>query len=225
MTRDKIIFIAPLLALLTGCNSVSSRYADLDKTEWGYKKLPYDEWKFLFIYPKALPALATQALMVDGEGYKTTYQYLDNTEPSQVSVGRWNDHLGATESYYNKGKALPLMLRFCWDSIIDKKSYETLIFFKKGTWEQMVTPYADNRWNETYYRSTMIIGLAPEGKVRVWLGDRGNPVVPQLDAKITTVSGDKMKMCKGVTKSDFSYGYDEDIKEFIRDKTYPYGNW
>ncbi|WP_230894163.1 lipoprotein, partial [Escherichia coli] len=26
MTRDKIIFIAPLLALLTGCNSVSSRY-------------------------------------------------------------------------------------------------------------------------------------------------------------------------------------------------------
>ena len=58
---------------------LSSRYADLDKTEWGYKKLPYDEWKFLFIYPKALPALATQALMVDGEGYKTTYQYLDNT--------------------------------------------------------------------------------------------------------------------------------------------------
>ncbi len=30
----------------------------------------------------------------------------------------------------------------------------------------MVTPYTDNRWNETYYRSTMIIGLAPgrEGK-------------------------------------------------------------
>ncbi|EES8241708.1 type VI secretion protein, partial [Escherichia coli] len=27
MTRDKIIFIAPLLALLTGCNSVSSQYA------------------------------------------------------------------------------------------------------------------------------------------------------------------------------------------------------
>ncbi|EJR8148112.1 T6SS immunity phospholipase A1-binding lipoprotein Tli1-EAEC, partial [Escherichia coli] len=99
MTRDKIIFIAPLLALLTGCNSVSSQYADSDKTEWGYKKLPYDEWKFLFIYPKALPALATQALMVDGEGYKTTYQYLDTTRPSQVSVGRWNDHLGATESY------------------------------------------------------------------------------------------------------------------------------
>ncbi|EHV80490.1 putative type VI secretion protein [Escherichia coli DEC6D] len=225
MTRDKIIFIAPLLALLTGCNSVSSRYADLDKTEWGYKNYPMMNGNFSLFIPKALPALATQALMVDGEGYKTTYQYLDNTEPSQVSVGRWNDHLGATESYYNKGKALPLMLRLCWDSIIDKKSYETLIFFKKGTWEQMVTPYADNRWNETYYRSTMIIGLAPEGKVRVWLGDRGNPVVPQLDAKITTVSGDKMKMCKGVTKHPDGYVYYGDTPDFIKGKIYPYGNW
>ncbi|EGH1319430.1 DUF2931 family protein, partial [Escherichia coli] len=79
--------------------------------------------------------------------------------------------------------------------------------------------------SETYYRDTLVIGLAPGGKVSVWLDNLGESVVPQLDAKITTVSGDKMKMCKGVTKSDFSYGYDEDIKEFIRDKTYPYGNW
>jgi len=128
------------------------------------------------------------------------------------------------QAYYNKGKALPLMLRLCWDSVIDKKSYETLIFFRKGTWEQMTTPYTDSRWDETYYRSTMIIGLAPEGKVSVWLGGRGNPVVPQSDAKITTVSGDKMEMCRGVTKSDFSYGYDQDIKDFIKGKTYSYGN-
>ena len=123
-------------------------------------------------------------------------------------------------------KALPLMLRFCWDSVIDKKSYETLILFKKGTWEQMTTLYTDSyRPDETYYRDTMVIGLAPGGKVSVWLDNLGDPVVPQSDAKITTVSGDKMQMCKGVTKSDFSYGYDQDIKEFIKGKSYPYGNW
>ncbi|EGQ5297313.1 T6SS immunity phospholipase A1-binding lipoprotein Tli1-EAEC [Enterobacter cloacae] len=225
MTRVKLIFTALLLVSVTGCTAEKTSSLAPGETEWGYKKLPYDEWKFLFIYPKALPALATQALMVDGAGYKTTYEYIDTTRPSQVSVGRWNDHLGGTQAYYNKGKALPLMLRFCWDSVIDKKSYETLILFKKGTWEQMTTPYTDSRWDETYYRSTMIIGLAPEGKVSVWLGDRGNPVVPQSDAKITTVSGDKMQMCKGVTKSDFSYGYDQDIKEFIKGKSYPYGSW
>ncbi|MCY0773746.1 DUF2931 family protein [Enterobacter cloacae complex sp. 2022EL-00788] len=226
MTIVKLIFTALLLVSVTGCTAEKTSSLAPGETEWGYKKLPYDEWKFLFIYPKALPALATQALMVDGAGYKTTYEYIDTTRPSQVSVGRWNDHLGVTQSYYNKGKALPLMLRFCWDSVIDKKSYETLILFKKGTWEQMTTLYTDSyRPDETYYRDTMVIGLAPGGKVSVWLDNLGDPVVPQSDAKITTVSGDKMQMCKGVTKSDFSYGYDQDIKEFIKGKTYPYGNW
>ncbi|WP_285128870.1 DUF2931 family protein [Leclercia adecarboxylata] len=225
MTRVKHIFTALLLVSVTGCTAEKPSSSAPGETGWGYKKLPYDEWKFLFIYPNALPAKATQALMVDGAGYKTTYQYIDTTRPSQVSVGRWNDHLGGTQAYYNKGKALPLMLRFCWDSVIDKKSYETLILFKEGTWEQMTTPYTDSRWDETYYRSTMIIGLAPEGKVSVWLGDRGNPVAPQSDAKITTVSVDKMQMCKGVTDFPNGYGYTKGTKAFIEGKTYPYGNW
>ncbi|MGK4441491.1 DUF2931 family protein [Yersinia proxima] len=216
---------ALLLVSVTGCTAGKSQPAATGETEWGYKKLPYDQWKFLFIYPKALPAQATQALMVDGAGYKTTYQYVDGTESSDVSVGRWNDRLGGVQAYYNKGKALPLMLRFCWDSVIDKKSYETLILFKQGTWEQMTTPYTDSRWDETYYRSTMIIGLAPEGKVSVWLGDRGNPVAPQSDAKITTVSGEKMEMCQGVTNFPKGYGYTKGTRAFIEGKTYPYGNW
>ncbi|WP_227732151.1 DUF2931 family protein [Yersinia proxima] len=225
MAMDKIMITALLLVSVTGCTAGKSPSAAPGETEWGYKKLPYDQWKFLFIYPWALPALATQALMVDGAGYKTTYQYVDTTRPSKVSVGRWNDHLGVTQSHYNKGKALPLMLRFCWDSVIDKKSYETLILFKQGTWEQMTTPFTDSYRDETYYRSTMIIGLAPEGKVSVWLGDRGNPVVPQSDAKITTVSGEKMEMCQGVTNFPKGYGYTKGTRAFIEGKTYPYGNW
>lgn len=226
MAKVQFIFTALLLASVAGCTAEKSPSSALGETEWGYKKLPYDEWKFLFIYPKALPALATQALMVDGAGYKTTYHYIDTTRPSRVSVGRWNDRLGVTQSYYNKGKALPLMLRFCWDSVIDKKSYETLVLFKKGTWEQMTTLYTDSyRPDEMYYRDTIVIGLAPGGKVSVWLDNLGDPVVPQSDARITTVSGDSMVMCRGVTKSNFSYGYDPDIKEFIEGKTYPYGNW
>ena len=212
-----------LLALLTGCTGPGT---GPDTTEWGYKKLPYREWKFLFIYPKALPALATEALMVDGAGYKTTFQYVDNTEASSVSVGRWNEHLGATQAYYNKGRALPLMLRFCWDSVIDKKSYETQVNFSAGTWEQMTTLYTDShRPDEQYYRSVMIIGLAPGGRVSVWLGDRGDPVVAQSDAKITTVSGAQMKMCRGVTKHPDGYVYYGDTPEFIKGKTYPYGSW
>jgi len=226
MTRVKIIFTALLLVLVTGCTAGKPLSAASGETEWGYKKLPYDEWKFLFIYPHALPALATEALMVDGAGYKTTFHDVDNTESSKVSVGRWNEHLGVTQSYYNKGKALPLMLRFCWDSVIDKKSYETTVFFKQGTWDQMTTLYTDSyRPDETYYRDTMVIGLAPGGKVSVWLDNLGDPVVLQSDAKITTVSGDEMRMCRGVTKHPDGYVYYGDTPDFIKDKTYPYGNW
>ncbi|NWA62192.1 DUF2931 family protein [Pantoea sp. B9002] len=218
-----------LFSFLAGCsvNNASLKYKKdtSSETEWGYKKLPYDEWKFLFIYPKSLPALATQALMVDGAGYVTAYQYVDGTESSDVSIGRWNDRLGGTQAHYNKGKSLPVMLKFCWDSVIDKKNYETVVMFKQGTWNQMVTPYNDSRWNEIYYRSTMIIGLAPGGSVSVWLGDRGNPVVLQSDAKITTVSGDKLTICKGVTKHPNGYTYYGDTPEFVKGKTYPYGNW
>ncbi|MGO4744347.1 DUF2931 family protein [Serratia quinivorans] len=223
--NNKAVIVFALIAL-TGCSTEKSLSAAPGETELGYKKLPYDEWKFLFIYPKALPALATQALMVDGAGYKTTYQYVDTTRPSKVSVGRWNDHLGVTQSYYNKGKALPLMLRFCWDSVIDKKSYETQVIFKKDTWEQMTALYTDSyRPDETYYRDTMVIGLAPGGKVSVWLDNLGDPVVPQSDAKITTVSGEKMEMCKGVTKHPNGYVYYGDTPDFIKGKTYPYGSW
>ena len=211
---------------LTGCTTGTSPSASSDKTEWGYKKLPYKEWKFLFIYPKALPAVATQALLVDGAGYKTTYEYVDATRPSNVSVGHWNEHLGVTQSYYNKGKALPLMLRFCWDSIIDKKSYETLVMFKQGTWAQMTTRYTDSyRPDEQYYRDTMVIGLAPGGQVSVWLDNLSDPVVPQSDAKITTLYGEQMSMCRGVTRFPNGYEYTKGTKAFIEGKTYPYGSW
>ena len=144
--RDSILTLQDvhlLIMSVAGCTAGHTSSADPDKTEWGYKKLPYDEWKFLFIYPNALPALATRALMVDGAGYKTTYQYVDTTRPSRVSVGRWNDHLGVTKSYYNKGNALPLMLRFCWDSVIDKKS---LIWLHLST--ILATSICTYRFNE-----------------------------------------------------------------------------
>ncbi|EPT6998672.1 DUF2931 family protein, partial [Cronobacter sakazakii] len=38
-------------------------------------------------------------------------------------------------------------------------------------------------------------------------------------------SGKELNMCKGVTGSDFSKGYSNTTKNFIKGKTYPYGNW
>jgi hypothetical protein len=52
-----------------------------------------------------------------------------------------------------------------------------------------------------------------------------DPAVAQSDAKITTVSGEQMKMCRGVTNFSKGYEYTKGTKSFIKGKTYPYGSW
>ncbi len=73
----------------------------------------------------------------------------------------------------------------------------------------------------------LLIGLAPEGKIGVWLEKPDKPNIRLTDKQILieTVSGEKMEMCKGISRHDFSLGDDEYVLEFIKDKKYPYGNW
>ena len=53
--------------------------------------------------------------------------------------------------------------------------------------------------SEKYYLRYLLIGLAPEGKVRVWLNKRDKPNIRLTDKQILieTVSGEKMEMCNG----------------------------
>ncbi|WP_336369579.1 DUF2931 family protein, partial [Rahnella perminowiae] len=104
--------------------------------------------------------------------------------------------------------------------------YETTLFFSLDTQHKMVSSEPD--WanpKETYYFRYMVIGLAPEGKVRVWLKNNGDPDLLQTSTQITTVSGSDLVMCKNVTKHPDGYVYYGETPEFIKDKKYPYGNW
>ncbi|OAT33172.1 hypothetical protein M975_1048 [Buttiauxella brennerae ATCC 51605] len=85
-------------------------------------------------------------------------------------------------------------------------------------------PVWDNP-SEPYYFRYMVIGLAPEGKVRVWLQNNGQPNIEQTSTKITTISGEKLDMCKGVTKHPTGYVYYGETPDFIKGKKYPYGSW
>lgn len=71
----------------------------------------------------------------------------------------------------------------------------------------------------------MVIGLAPEGKVRVWLQNNGKPNIEQISTKITTTSGEGLDMCKEVTGHPDGYVYYGDTPDFIKGKKYPYGSW
>ena len=190
---------------------------------------PYDEWYFNFFYPKALVASVTYVELLDTGAYFYRFRALDSAIPSPSTVGTWQGNLHAGIASFNKAKNPPQFIHFCWDSVIDKKVYETRITFSGTVWKMMLTPYPSLAFpGEQLYHQYMLIGLAPEGKVRVWLEDSSRPNIPLTGSeviKIDTVSGDKLDMCKGITESDFSYPDDDDIVEFIQDKKYPYGEW
>nr|WP_318381665.1 DUF2931 family protein [uncultured Enterobacter sp.] len=193
--------------------------------EWG-KKLPYDHWEFNFFYPVNLPAQVTMVYLEDGDIRGTILRRFDAASPSQSSVGAWSQRVGGFPATFNTGKALPVRMTICWDSVIDKKMYETELWFSRETWQQMLVAYPDSyRPGNTYYRNKMLIGLAPDGKVRVWLKDNRNPVVLQHPARQLTVTGEEMMVCKGKTRHPNGYVYYGKIPEFIKGKTYPYGEW
>jgi hypothetical protein len=197
---------------------------------------PYDEWYFDFVYPKALPAVVTYARLLDTDSILYQFRVLDGTSPSKSSVGKWGNKLGFGITAFNKAKNPPRLIHFCWDSIIDKKVYETTITFGSKVWELMLIPYFapydetesayyNGAKGEYRYHRFMVIGLAPEGKVRAWLQNDRNPNIELTDILVETVSGDKLDMCKNVTRFSRGYKYTQQTEDFIKDKKYPYGNW
>ncbi|ELX5321677.1 DUF2931 family protein, partial [Salmonella enterica] len=181
------------------------------------------------LYPNALPADVTYVELLDTDGILYRYRALDSTIPSSTTVAEWEDDLSVGMASFNKAKNPPQAMHFCWDSVIDKKVYETWITFGYPVWEMMLTPYP-SPWDagvQEYHRY-LLIGLAPEGRVRVWLENTKKPNVRLTEDKdivVETVSGEKLAMCKGVTRFSRGYKYIKETEDFIKDKKYPYGNW
>ena len=206
------------LFLLSGCHT--GEPATPEETGG----MPYGKWGFAFFTPKALYAEVTQALVIDEKGVVYTFRTLDSVQDSAITEGTWNNEV-RRHAQFNKARHPPVMMLFCWDSVIDKKSYETRIVFPASLRTRMLTPTGKDSYGTTWY-DTLLIGLAPEGKVRVWLqnsGIGGNlPVEPQ---RLTTLSGEKLDACKGITQHPYGYAYYGETPEFIKGKTYPYGQW
>ncbi|MEW6485217.1 MAG: DUF2931 family protein [Pseudomonadota bacterium] len=214
----------PLIPLLIAM-MVSGCHTGEPQTPEETGEMPYGKVGFAFFTPRALPAVVTRALIIDNEQVVSTFRTLDSTQENPDSVGSWSSKVGR-RAQFNKIRHPPAQMMFCWDSIIDKKTYETSIIFSPSLREAMSVPVGKDPRGNTAWNKTLLFGLAPEGKVRIWLLSNGRadnlPVEPLT---LTTVSGDQLYGCKGITQSNFSYGYDQDIKDFIKGKTYPYGNW
>ncbi|MEQ4771626.1 hypothetical protein ABN079_19705, partial [Enterobacter hormaechei] len=51
------------------------------------------------------------------------------------------------------------------------------------------------------------------------------PNIELTDILVETVSGNKLEMCKNITRHPDGYIYYGEIPEFIKGKKYPYGKW
>ncbi|WPA30920.1 DUF2931 family protein (plasmid) [Klebsiella quasipneumoniae] len=216
----EIIRLASLIPVLvlTACHGT-------DQPNTSVKNDVPTEWKFNFFTPKALPALVTFAAILDADGKDYRFNTLNSTSALPGVIGEWNDKDRAPGGYWNHVDSPPKHIIFCWDSIIDKKVYETHLTLSAAVVEKMRSPSGKrDPYNNTY--DTVLIGLAPEGKVAVWLQGIGfEPNYRVTPSVLKTVSGDKLDICRGITKHPNGYKYYGDTPEFIRGKVYPYGKW
>ncbi len=185
------------------------------------------EWTFDFFTPKALYALVTYAVVQDMDGKVYEFNTLNSTPALPKVVGKWNDKDRAPGGYWNHVKRPPRHIIFCWDSVIDKKMYETHLSIPKPVREKMLRPSAhkDYQGNAAYYTRVQI-GLAPQGKVAIWLQGIGlEPNYRVTPSVLKTLSGDKAEICQGMTQHPNGYKYYGDTPDFIKGKVYPYGRW
>lgn len=212
--------LLPFVLVLLGCQSGQM----ITPEETG--EMPYGMVEFAFFTPKALPADVTYVAIIDDMKIVYSFKSLDSIEDNWATVGTWNNKV-RRHAQFNKIRHPPVTMLFCWDSVIDKKTYETYVIFPESVRQKMsVSTGIDNHGEKAWF-NTLLFGLAPEGKVKIWLQNTasGNGSSPVEPVKITTVSGDKLEGCKGITQHSQGYEYSKETEKFINGKVYPYGKW
>ena len=216
-----------LLLTATGCSPSKTHPLQSNQAASGDWTLPYGEWNFSFITPYELPGEALHVRVIDTDGYLYTFNTLDSTSRDSESVDKWTDVTFGGSVNFNKVKSPPQYIVFCWDSYIDQQTYETSAVFGPDTWLRMKVP-ADHisPTGRTVWYNRMVFGLSPGGKVNVWLSDvGGRPSLRIKPLKLMTRSGKDLTLCKDYVVPGGSFNFLPETQQFIKGKTYPYGNW
>ena len=217
-----------LVLLLTaiGCSPQKPNPLQSRQAASGDWTLPYGEWRFTFITPRELPSIVNHARVIDTDGYLYTFNTLDPTSWDPASVDKWPVNAHGFYAQFNKVKKPPQYIVFCWDSYIDQQTYETSAVFGPETWLRMKMPANHTWYGDTVWYDNMLFGLSPGGKVNVWLPDvAGRPSLPVKPLKMWTRSGNEMTLCKDYVVPGGSFNFIQSTQDFIKGKTYPYGNW
>jgi hypothetical protein len=216
---------ALLTALLGGCASVES------------KSFPYDAWSLNFFAPDYMEVWIETADVVDineqvfrraGSGIPAMGypRALSKGVPPEFrgKPAGWRENPGG-KGRYVKGADLPRLVYVRWQSMAEPQTYEAYIEITESV-RQLMRKREDvfcafDGKVITDYRELLVVGLAPGGIAKVWVGG------PCLTAIVVTrVQGTISPKGPYSGQSDGAYyPLQEESKAYIDKFGIPYGSW
>ncbi|WP_429540190.1 DUF2931 family protein [Pseudomonas fluorescens] len=201
------------------------------------QSLPYDGWTLDFFGPPYMEAWIETADVVDingrvfrgaGSGGVTTGY------PRALSKGipttfrgnpkGWAEHPGGSGRRVT-GAGLPRLVYVRWQSLAEPQTYEAYIEIPESARTTMLKGEeaycgAVGKW-KTDYRKLLIVGLAPGGIAKVYLG---GPCLKSTE--VTRVQGtiNPEGPYRGKTNGEY-YFLSEESKAYIDQFGIPYGSW
>lgn len=202
-----------------------------------HRSLPYEDWGLRFFSPDYMEVWIETADVVDindrvfrgaGRGVPATGY------PRGLSKGIPSVFKGDAKGWYEhpKGKGrfvrgadLPRLVYVRWQSMAEPQTYEAYIKIPESAQNTMLQREktfcrADGKWI-TDYRDMLIVGLAPGGVAKVWLGGQC-----LLSTEVTRVQGTiSPKGPYGGTSNGKHRPLSEESKAYIDKFGIPYGSW
>jgi len=214
-----------LCVLLGGCASLGSR------------AFPYDAWSLDFFSPDYMEVWIETADVVDinrrvffhaGGGIPATGypRGMSKGVPTHFrgDAKGWFEHpIG--KGRYVRGADLPRLVYVRWQSVAEPQTYEAYIKIPQSARDTMLKgedAYCGvaDKW-KTDYRKFLIIGLAPGGIAKVWLG---GPCLKSTE--VTRVQGRiSPKGPYGGESGGAYYPISEESKAYVDKFGIPYGSW
>ena len=216
---------ALLFVLLGGCASVMSR------------SLPYDAWSLDFFNPDYMEVWIETASVVDinervflraGSGIPAMGypRAMSKGVPSEFrgKPAGWREHPGG-KGRFVRDADLPRLVYVRWQSMAEPQTYEAYIEIPESARNTMLQGEktfrrADGKWI-TDYRDMLIVGLAPGGIAKVWLGGQC-----LLSTEVIRVQGTiNPKGPYGGTSKGKHRPLSDESKAYIDKFGIPYGSW
>jgi hypothetical protein len=201
------------------------------------RPLPYEAWSLNFFSPDYMEVWIETADVVDindrvfrgaGSGIPATGypRALSKGVPAHFKgdAKGWFEDPGG-KGRYVMGADLPRLVYVRWQSLAEPQTYEVTIEIPESAWNTMLKGEkaycgAVGKW-KTDYRKLLVVGLAPGGVAKVWLG---GPCLKSVE--VTRVQGTINPKGPYEGQSDGAYyPLQEESKAYIEKFGIPYGSW